>query len=100
TMFRGFRYIVSVTMQNTGTTTWTAGSLYRLGSENPTDNFTWGINRVELPVSVAPGQQVTFRFSVIPPTFINALGGFYFRWRMVQDGVEHFGAYSPNVFVT
>src|SRR5678816_3608123 len=58
---------VSVTMRNTGNTTWTAGTNYRLGSQNPQDNTRWGLNRVELPYSVPPGGEVTFTFTVTPP---------------------------------
>ena len=48
-------YTVSVTMRNSGTTTWAPGS-HVLGSENPVDNVTWGLSRVALTTSVAPGQ--------------------------------------------
>src|SRR5205085_11315028 len=48
---------VSVTMNNNGTTAWAAGS-YFLGSQNPTDSTTWGLNRVGLSSSVAPGASV------------------------------------------
>jgi hypothetical protein len=40
-MTAGQTYPVSVTMRNTGTMTWTAAHLYRLGSQNPQDNTTW-----------------------------------------------------------
>jgi len=49
-------------MKNTGTTSWTAADSYRLGSQNPQDNWNWGINRVYLPAgeTIAPGQSKTF----------------------------------------
>src|SRR5207253_2652947 len=91
-------YAVSVTMQNTGGTTWTAAGAYRLGSQNPQDNTTWGTNRVSLPSgsSVAPGANVTFSFNVTAPA---TKGTYNFQWRIVQDGVEWFGALSANVAV-
>src|SRR5207237_1324496 len=94
----GQTYAVSVTMQNTGTTTWTAAGAYRLGSQNPQDNTTWGTNRVSLPSgsSVAPGANVTFSFNVTAPA---TAGTYNFQWRMVQDGVEWFGALSANAAV-
>lgn len=88
---------VSITMKNVGTTTWTAGSLYRLGSQNPQDNMIWGLNRVMLPNSVPPGATVTFTFDVFAPA---KSGTYNFQWRMVQDGVEWFGPLTPNVVVT
>ncbi|HEV7890821.1 MAG TPA: NBR1-Ig-like domain-containing protein [Pyrinomonadaceae bacterium] len=95
-MEAGSSYLVSVTLQNNGDNTWTSADLYRLGSQNPQDNSTWGIGRVEVPQSVAPGQQVTFDFYVTAPYS----AGFYnFQWRMVHDGVTWFGDYTPNVQV-
>jgi parallel beta-helix repeat protein len=91
--------MVSVSMKNTGTTTWSAASLYRLGSQNPYDNMTWGTNRVLLAAgeSVTPGQTKTFSFTVTAPS---SAGTYNFQWRMVQDGVEWFGPTSSNVVVT
>jgi hypothetical protein len=96
-MDAGYNYGVWVTMRNTGTTTWTSDS-YRLGSQNPQDNWTWGLNRVYLPAgtTVPPGHDYTFYFTVTAPSY----PGYYnFQWRMVQDGVEWFGDYTPNVVV-
>ena len=95
-MEAGASYLVSVTLQNNGDNTWTDADLYRLGAQNPHDNYTWGMNRVALPQSVAPGQQVTVEFYVTAP--YNA-GYYNFQWRMVQDGVEWFGDLTPNVQV-
>jgi hypothetical protein len=39
---------VSITMKNTGTTSWTKEGGYKLGSQGPEDNDVWGLNRVEL----------------------------------------------------
>ena len=90
-------YDVSITMRNTGNTTWTAGTNYRLGSQNPQDNIRWGLARVELPHSVPPGGQVTFNFTVTPP---RTIGNHNFQWRMVQDGVSWFGASTPNLVIS
>ena len=95
-MNAGQPYTVSVTMYNAGTTTWTAASAHRLGSQNPQDNGTWGTGRVNLPASVAPGQSATFTFTVTAPA---TAGPYNFQWRMLQDGVEWFGAASTNVVI-
>jgi hypothetical protein len=96
-MYVGESYQVSVTMRNVGNTTWPAGSTYKLGSQNPQDNFTWGLNRVVLTQAVAPGAQVTIDFIVTAP---GTKGTYNFQWRMVQEGVEWFGALTQNVQVT
>jgi putative Ig domain-containing protein/matrixin/Ig-like domain-containing protein/S-layer family protein len=84
----------TLTMRNSGTTTWTAGT-YRLGSQNPQDNSTWGLNRVNLASSVAPGSDATFTFNITAP----AAGTYNFQWRMLQEGVAFFGASSTNVSI-
>ncbi len=87
---------VSVTMRNTGTSTWTPTGGYKLGSQNPQDNTTWGMNRVSLPNSVGPGGEVTFSFSVTPPS---TAGSYNFQWRVIKESTGFFGATSTNVAV-
>jgi hypothetical protein len=108
---------VTITIQNTGQTTWwpydrgsylprfcsDCLSLYRLGSQNPAENTLWGLKRVDLSAPVLPGQTVTFSFTVTAPT---TPGTYNWQWQMVQDVnpgtsvVEWFGASTPNVQVT
>ena len=92
----GQSYSVSVTMNNSGTKTWTQADLHRLGSQNPENNTTWGLSRVNVPTTVAPGQNVTFYFTVTAPS---TAGSYNFQWRMLQENVQWFGAYTPNVVV-
>ncbi|MCX6712905.1 MAG: DUF2341 domain-containing protein, partial [Candidatus Vogelbacteria bacterium] len=98
TMTAGQTYTVSVTMKNTGTTTWTAADNYRLGSQNPQDNTVWGTGRVSLSEteSIVPGQTKTFSFSVKAPTTISA---YNFQWKMMQENVQWFGDSTPNITV-
>ncbi len=95
TMTAGQNYTVSVTMNNSGTSTWTT-DLYKLGSQNPQDNGTWGTGRVYLSSAVAPGSNYTFTFTVTAPS---TPATYNFQWRMVKEGVEWFGAYTTNVAV-
>lgn len=96
-MIVGQSYPVSVTMTNTGTTTWAAGSAYNLGSQNPADNMTFQVGRVVVGTAVAPGQSYTFNFSAKAPS---AAGSYNFQFRMLQEYVEWFGASTTNVAVT
>ena len=96
-MNAGQQYSVSVTMNNSGTKTWTAADQHRLGSRNPENNSTWGLSRVNVPATIAPGQNATFTFTVTAPS---SPGTYNFQWRMMQDGVEGFGADTTNVAVT
>jgi len=101
TMTAGQTYTVSVTLKNTGTTPWADGTTnpHRLGSQNPTDNTTWGANRIALNPgeSVAPDQDKTFTWTVTAPA---TAGTYNFQWQMRQSGVEWFGDFTTNVAVT
>ncbi len=87
---------VSLTFKNNGTATWTAADNYRLGSQNPDNNYTWGINRVNLDSSVSPGQSKNFNFNVTAPS---SQGTYNFQWRMLREGIAWFGDYTPNISV-
>lgn len=81
---------VNIRVQNTGTTTWTSGGPqpYRLGTQRPQDNTVWGVQRVELPRSIAPTQTVDFSIPIKAP----AGGGIHpMGWRMVHELVQWFG---------
>ena len=91
----GGTYSVQVVMRNSGTITWTPGT-YKLGSQNPLDNNNWGLNRVNLNVSVSPGAEVTFAFNITAPV---ASGTYNFQWRMFRDGTGFFGGPSTNTSI-
>jgi hypothetical protein len=82
----------SVTYRNEGNEPWRVGEMFRLGSQAPRDNQRWGLNRVELPSEVLPGQEVTFRFSLLAPP---APGEYPFQWRMVREQHQWLGELSP-----
>jgi Putative Ig domain/Matrixin/Ig-like domain from next to BRCA1 gene/FG-GAP-like repeat len=92
TLLTGQTASVTVSMNNTGTTTWAAGTYY-LGSQNPQDNTTWGLNRVNLATAVVPGGNAVFTFNLTAPS---SPGTYNFQWRMAQDGSGYFGTASTN----
>lgn len=86
----GSVFSASVTMNNNGGTTWTTdGTPHRLGSQNPQDNTRWGTSRIGLSANVSPGQNHTFTANFTAPT---TPGTYPFDWKMVEDGVQWFGA--------
>lgn len=101
TMTAGQDYVVEVTVKNMGSTTWTsAGNKpWRLGSQAPQDNKTWGMSRVPIPQGqeVRPRDTFVFSFTVKAPA--NA-GQYDMQWRMVQDGKEWFGQFSEKLRIT
>ena len=92
----GQPYTVTVKMQNTGSTTWTPGESYFLGSQNSENNSTWGFGRVVLPGAVAPNQEVVFTFQVTAPA---TPAVYHFQWRMLRENVTWFGQYTPDTLV-
>ena len=96
TIMAGQQFTFSITMKNTGSTTWTDADNYHLGSQSPQDNTYWGNSRFLLPNDVAPGEEVTITATATAPSNVNPAG---FQWRMVQDGVEWFGEQTELVNV-
>jgi hypothetical protein len=88
---------VAIAATNTGSTTWTPGAGYRLGSQAPQDNTAWGLGRVELSVaSVDPQQNAWFSFRASAP---GSAGRYGFAWRMVHEAVRWFGTTTPALQV-
>ncbi len=86
-MLAGEKATVTIRMRNTGPTTWRSAS-YRLGSQRPQDNETWGLARVALPADVAPDETVDLTFAITAPAEV---GNHKFRWRMVRGASGWFG---------
>src|SRR6266487_1637250 len=96
-MAPGSQATVDVQAINTGSTSWSPGLNYRLGSQAPQDNTTWGTNRVNLPVArVDPQQSVHFQFSITAP---NAVADEQFCWQMLRELIHWFGTASPIAVV-
>lgn len=96
-MVAGQTYSVSETFSNTGVNSWTMAGGYFLRTSNPTDNLTWGINKVNLSAteSILAGQGKTFRFAVYAPM---TPGNYNLQWRMAQ-GTGSFGNASVNLAI-
>lgn len=96
TVVAGSSFSASITMQNTGTTTWSESGNYHLGSCSASgtgDDQTWGPARwyiLPLGTGVPPGG--TFSFDVSGLVAPLSPGAYPLRLRMVQDAVEWFGA--------
>ena len=94
---KGSNFFVTLRFTNTGTSTWTRETGFRLGARNPTDNTTWGFARVELGTSIAPGATATFFFQCRAPA---TAGTYNMQWQMLQEGVDWFGDRSTNAAIT
>jgi hypothetical protein len=90
-MTTGSQRTVSITFTNTGDIPWTEGDMIRLGAvgDYAGDAAGFGPVRVMIPagVSVAPGNQYTFTFTMTAPS----AGTYNVQYRMVRDGTAWFG---------
>ena len=98
TVTAGQSFTVSITMKNMGTHAWTAGRNFRLGSQSPQDNTTWGTHRAFLSATdtIHQGQSKTFTFALTAPS---TAGVYAFKWGMLQEMVTWFGTFSPTVSI-
>ena len=108
-MTAGQAYNVSVTMGNTGLSTWAADGSYQLVSQNPAGNGTWNPSpsgsqndSISSPVTAVGGTNtdVTFTFTVTAPS---TPGTYNFQWQMANltSGTpQFFGEPTDNAIVT
>lgn len=81
------KFTGTVTMKNSGTTTWKAAD-YQLGSINMPTNL-WGINNLRLTQDVVPGATATFTYNFTTPV-LYAPASFNWRMNKISTG-EWFG---------
>ncbi|HYE78582.1 MAG TPA: NBR1-Ig-like domain-containing protein, partial [bacterium] len=98
TVNAGQDFYVQYTMKNTGTTSWSTAAGYNMRSINPTDNTTWGRNRIYLPGtgSVAPGSSVTLTGLCTAPL---TPGTYQMQWQM-NKSTALFGEKTPLLTMT
>lgn len=94
-LYRGAQTEATVTLRNTGSTTWSEAQSYRLISL-PFGTNTWGRVNVALgpTETVAPGMLKTFRFNIVAP---NTVGFHLFQWQMRRGAAPaaNFGQTTP-----
>lgn len=102
-VYAGEKFTATVSIKNTGASTWNSGQGFFLGSQKPQDNLTWGLSRVPLPTNVVPpavkpDKNAKFTISATAPA---RPGTYPFAWRMLQEGKTWFGDIcSLNLTVT
>jgi len=91
-------YPVTLTFKNSSKKTWRQG-LMALNAQNPENNMTWSVDRVELRKneSIKPGGIKTFNFKIITPL---KPGIYNFQWQMVEGFNNWIGAKSENIAIT
>jgi len=97
-MAAGNKYEVSITMQNTGKSTWTKKDGYSLGfldSLLNIENNNLKFTKINLTEDVPPGKEVTFSFPVKAPP---APGIYEYQWEM-KHGNINFGEPSDKYSV-
>lgn len=90
----GQTYQVSVTMQNSGSSTWTEADEYRLGAVGDSDDLN-GPGRVLLPdgLSIVSGDSYNFVFNLKAPSEPRT---YVTDWQMVHERVAWFGGTAAS----
>ena len=109
-MHPGDTATVTVTMRNTGTTTWKATVVTETDDSVQTTTRTifsldavghdWGVNGVAVSGSVAPNATRSFQFTITAPE-TTTKRNYVFRWQMARDTVvteRPIHARSPGTF--
>lgn len=96
TLSPGQSILVTIQMKNNGTVAWSDTTNYKLGSQNPANNTTWGLNRANMPKWTPIGYTVSFQFTVTAPA---TPGAYNFQWQMWNSSSGFFGALTPNIVV-
>ncbi len=93
----GKSYDVTVSMKNTGSTTWQKGN-YKLRLMNQTESMTklWGVSDVDLGSNIAPNETVTFSFTLKAP---ETPGDYNIQYQLA-NGNAFFGEPTANIPVT
>jgi RHS repeat-associated protein len=88
-MNAGASYPVSVTMRNTGSSTWSVGGAtsYVLANTSSGGQLLWGTQKAYLVQPIGPSGQWTFNFTVTAPS----PGIYDQQWQMLQEGMGSFG---------
>jgi hypothetical protein len=87
-METGQTITVRLTFKNTGLSTWTEAAQYRLAAANDQDAFAGPRQFLAPGESIAPGQRVTFSFTMTAPP---SPGTYHTQWQMLKEGVARFG---------
>lgn len=89
-------YKVTITMKNTGSSTWSPGEVSLVQDDN---DINWRPSTTAIPVYVSYNRTVDITFFVRPrPCFLFGALPCYqtnFNWQLSKNGV-HFGAVTPN----
>ncbi len=92
-MLPGQSYGVSVSMKNTGRSTWKQGNYsLKLINVNDVTVKTWSVSSVDVNSTVSPGNEIVFNFTIIAPVD----GSYNIQWQMA-NGNAFFGEPSMNV---
>jgi len=86
--------VVTVSMRNSGVSTWTTGGRFVLAPQASPSAAAWNLQDVPVPADVPQGAQTTFQINVTAPS---SPGTHRLSWRMREDGAGAFGGPTPGL---
>jgi hypothetical protein len=93
----GQSFSANIKWENAGSQAWN-GTGFRMVSQNPLNNTTWGGDRVSLAGFNIPfAQRLDLTFTAQAP---QTPGTYNFQWQLFQEGVGLFGQASANFQIT
>jgi hypothetical protein len=94
----GQSFSASIKWNNIGSQTWNGSAGFRLASQNPLNNTTWGGDSVNLAgFEIPSGQRLDLTFTAQAP---QAPGIYNFQWQLYREGTGVFGEPSANFQIT
>jgi hypothetical protein len=94
----GQSFSASIKWNNTGSQTWNGSAGFRLASQNPLHNNTWGGDSVNLAgFEIPSGQRLDLTFTAQAP---QTPGIYNFQWQLFREGTGAFGEPSANFQIT
>lgn len=90
----GQAFSATIKWNNTGSQTWSGATGFRLASQNPLHNTTWGGDSVNLAgFEIPAGQRLDLTFTAQAP---QTPGIYNFQWQLFKEGTGLIGQASEN----
>jgi hypothetical protein len=77
--------------------TWTKNGTFKLGSQSPQDNTSWGKTRIDFPIDVPTNNKINFIATLTAPV---TAGSYVFQWGLVKESGAWYKSFSPPLLTS